>query len=144
MACQERQLGAFCHFGLTTGASTREEYNMIFAHVPGQPDSSGFNPKELDAEQWVRTAKAFGAKSFIFPTKHHDGFCLWPTKTTDYSVRNVPWKNGQGDIVAEVAAACRKYELPLGLYCSPADGNFDCYCTPDRPGSKAAPSHHPG
>ncbi|MCP4644141.1 MAG: hypothetical protein GY851_27100 [bacterium] len=132
LACQTRQLGAFCHFGLTTGAETDEEYNKVFAHIPGLPDASTFNPVDLDAEQWVLTAKAFGAKWFVFTTKHHDGFCLWPTETTDYCIRNTPWKEGKGDIVAEVVAACRKHDMPLGLYCSPADGMFDCFCTPDR------------
>ena len=132
LACQNRQLGAFCHFGLVTGAETKAEYDKVFAHVPGLPDASRFNPAELDAEQWILTAKAFGAEWFVFTAKHHDGFCLWPTTTTDYCIRNTPWRNGQGDILAEVSAACRKHGMPLGLYCSPADGSFDCFCTPDR------------
>ena len=132
LTCQRRQMGAFCHFGLATGAETDAEYRKVFAHVPGLPDASRFDPNDLNAEQWVLTAKAFGAKWFAFTAKHHDGFCLWPTATTEYCVRNTPWMNGQGDVVAEVAAACRKHGMPLGLYCSPADGKFDCFCTPDR------------
>jgi alpha-L-fucosidase len=126
---QNRQLGVFCHFGLPTWAKTREEYMSVFCTNPDMPDSSRFDPKKFDAEQWVLTAKAFGAKWFVFTTKHHDGFCLWPSGTTDYSMKNVPWKNGKGDVVAEVAAACRKHNMPLGLYCSPADKNFQCYST---------------
>ncbi|MBN2291296.1 MAG: alpha-L-fucosidase [Pirellulales bacterium] len=126
---QNWQLGAFLHFGLPTWAKTPEEYQAVYPLAPGMPDASRFDPKQLDAEQWVLTAKSFGAEYFIFTTKHHDGFCLWPTKTTEYCMRNVPWKNGEGDVVAEVARACRKHNMPLGLYCSPADKNAGCYST---------------
>ncbi|MFV2070480.1 MAG: alpha-L-fucosidase, partial [Pirellulales bacterium] len=129
-AYQRKQLGAFCHFGLPTYARNAQEYYTVFPNRPGGlPDASRFNPTELDAEQWVLAAQAFGARHFVFPSKHHDGFCLWPTKTTDYCVRNTPWKHGQGDVVAEVARACRKYGMPLGIYCSPADKHAGCYST---------------
>ena len=131
-AYQEKQLGAFCHFGLPTYARTAEEYAAVYPLSPGMPDASRFDPPELDAEQWVLAAKSFGAKHFVFPCKHHDGFCLWPTKTTEYCVRNTPWKNGRGDVVAEVAAACRKHGMALGIYCSPADKHAGCYSTWER------------
>ena len=129
---QNWQMGAFLHFGLPTWAKTPAEYASVFPDTPGMPDASRFDPKELDAEQWVLTAKSFGAKYFVFTTKHHDGFCLWPTKTTEYCVRNTPWKNGKGDVVAEVAKACKKHGLPLALYCSPADKDYGCYSTPGK------------
>ena len=129
---QNWQLGAFLHFGLPTYAKTQAEYKSVFPLAPGMPDASRFDPKELDAEQWVLAAKSFGAKYFVFTTKHHDGFCLWPTKTTEYCVRNVPWKDGRGDVVGEVARACRKHNMPLGLYCSPADKHAGCHATWER------------
>ncbi|NLE38277.1 MAG: alpha-L-fucosidase, partial [Pirellulaceae bacterium] len=130
LAYQEKQLGAFCHFGLPTYAISDAEYAAVFPWNPGNvPDVNRFNPTELDAEQWVLAAKSFGARHFVFPAKHHDGFCLWPTKTTDYSVRSTPWKNGRGDIVREVADACRKHGLAFGVYCSPADKHYGCYST---------------
>jgi len=133
LAYQEKQLGAFVHFGLPTYAVSGAEYNAVFPFNPGSvPDPSRFNPENLDAEQWVLAAKSFGAKHLVFPAKHHDGFCLWPTKTTDYSVRSTPWKNGKGDIVREVADACKKHGLALGIYCSPADKHQGCWVDPTR------------
>lgn len=129
---QENQLGAFCHFGLPTYAKNEAEYRSVYPLAPGMPDASRFNPTELDAEQWVLAAKAFGAKHFVFPCKHHDGFCLWPTKTTDFCVRNTPWKDGRGDVVREVAEACRKHAMPFGIYCSPADKEAGCFSTWER------------
>ena len=115
---QMNQLGAFIHFGLATFSGG--DYFIA-------PDPNIFNPTSLDAEQWVLTAKSFGAKHVMFAAKHHSGFCLWPTETTDYSVKSSPWKNGNGDVVREVADACRKHGLELGLYCSPADIYYGCY-----------------
>ena len=129
---QENQLGAFCHFGLPTYAKNQAEYRQVYPLAPGMPNPSRFNPTELDAEQWVLAAKAFGAKHFVFPCKHHDGFCLWPTKTTEFCVRNTPWKDGRGDVVREVALACRKHDMPLGIYCSPADKEAGCFSTWER------------
>lgn len=140
LAYQERQLGAFVHFGLPTYAVSDEEYAAVFPWNPQPlPDVSRFNPSELDAEQWVLAVKSFGAKHLVFPAKHHDGFCLWPTKTTDYSVRSTPWKNGQGDIVCEVADACKKHGIAFGIYCSPADKHYGCYST--QPTFTYPPTH---
>ena len=132
LAYQENQLGAFVHFGLATFAATDAEYEAALhpANTPVIADPSRFNPAQLDAEQWVRAAKSMGARHLVFTAKHHDGFCLWPTKTTDHSVRNSPWKAGHGDVVREVAEACRKQGLPLGIYCSPADMRQACWAKP--------------
>jgi alpha-L-fucosidase len=131
LAYQEKQLGAFVHFGLPTYAVSEAEYLTVFPFNPGNvPAMSRFTPEKLDAEQWVLAAKSFGAKHLVFPAKHHDGFCLWPTKTTDYSVRNTPWKDGKGDIVREVADACKKHGMAMGIYCSPADRHQGCWVDP--------------
>ncbi|GAB3276792.1 hypothetical protein GCM10027347_50500 [Larkinella harenae] len=119
---QQRQLGAFIHFGPATYTGS----NMMIV-----PDARVFNPTQLDAEQWIKTAVSFGAKHVVLTAKHHNGFCLWPTATTDYSVKNSPWKNGQGDVVAEFVAACRKYGVKPGLYISGGDKHENCTSTPD-------------
>lgn len=120
LAYQERQLGAFIHFGPATFI------NSDFMSVPA---SKVFNPLNIDAEQWVRTAISFGAEHIVLTVKHHNGFCLWPTKTTDYSVKSSPWKDGQGDIVAEFIAACKKYGVKPGFYISGGDMNYGCWST---------------
>uniref|UniRef100_UPI003341602C alpha-L-fucosidase n=1 Tax=Parapedobacter defluvii TaxID=2045106 RepID=UPI003341602C len=124
---QERQLGAFIHFGPAT---------YIQSDMMRVPDADIFNPTKLDAEQWVAAAASFGAKHVVLTAKHHNGFCLWPTKTSDYSVRNSPWKDGEGDVVAEFVAACRKHGLKPGLYISAADGYLGCTSTPDPMGER--------
>ncbi|MBX3242643.1 MAG: alpha-L-fucosidase [Chitinophagaceae bacterium] len=124
---QQRQLGAFIHFGPAT--YTGSDFMTV-------PAAAVFNPTKLDAEQWVKTAASFGAKHVVLTAKHHNGFCLWPTKTTDYSVKNAPWKNGAGDVVAEFVAACRKYGVKPGLYVSGGDKNEQCTSTPDPMGKR--------
>lgn len=124
---QQHQLGAFIHFGPAT---------YVASDMMTVPKASIFNPTLLDAAQWVRTAASFGAKRVVLTAKHHNGFCLWPTKTTDYSVKNSPWKNGKGDIVAEFVAACRKYGVKPGLYISGGDKNEKCTSTPDPMGKR--------
>lgn len=108
------------------------EYGMFFhfgirSFYPGHVDWDNkdmppekFNPTELDCEQWIRVAKEAGATYAILTTKHHDGFALWPSKYSNYSVAQTPWKEGCGDVVREFVDACRKYDLKVGLYYSPA------------------------
>ncbi|MGW9414942.1 alpha-L-fucosidase [Arthrobacter cupressi] len=119
LAWQADRMGVFFHFGINTFHG--KEWS------DGTLPASSFNPTQLDAGQWVRTAREAGAKYVVLTAKHHDGFCLWPTALTDYSVASSPWKGGKGDVVAEVAAACREYGMKLGLYLSPWDRNAECY-----------------
>lgn len=96
-----------------------------------QPDASVFNPKELDTDQWIRAAKSAGATYAVLVAKHCSGFSLWPTKAHGYSVKNSPWRNGQGDIVKDFIASCKKYGLKPGLY---ASASANAYCHVDNPG----------
>lgn len=108
------EFGVFFHFG-------------IRSFFPGHRDWDGkempmeaFNPTELDCESWLRIAKEGGATYAILTCKHHDGFALWPTQYSAYSVAGTPWKDGKGDVVREFVDACRKLDLKVGLYYSPA------------------------
>ncbi len=82
------------------------------------------NPAALDTEQWCAAAESFGAKQILFVAKHVGGFCWWPTETTEYSVRNIPWEDGQGDVLAELSASCRRHGLRLGIYIYPGDDQW--------------------
>ncbi|MCU7552089.1 alpha-L-fucosidase [Chitinophagaceae bacterium LB-8] len=123
MRWQEMEYYAFVHFSLNTYTDQSWGY--------GNEDVKLFNPENLDCRQWARICKQAGMKGIIITAKHHCGFCLWPSKYTEYSVKNAPWKNGKGDIVREMADACKEYGLKLGIYLSPWDRNHPDYGKPE-------------
>ena len=108
------EFGIFFHFGIRTFNHGHRDWDGIDMPV------ESFNPTSLDCSQWIGEIKKAGAKYAILTTKHHDGFALWPSKYTSYSVANTPWKDGKGDVVREFVDACRKEDIAVGLYYSPA------------------------
>ncbi|MBE5732206.1 MAG: hypothetical protein E7353_04130 [Clostridiales bacterium] len=108
------EFGVFFHFGIRTFNEGHKDWDMKDMEL------SSFNPTSLDCEDWIKTASDAGAKYAVLVCKHHDGFANWPSAYTDYSVKNTPWKNGNGDVVLDFVNACRKYDFKIGLYYSPA------------------------
>ena len=120
---QRENFNAFIHYGINTFAGKEWSDGKLSPEI--------FNPKDQNVEQWVKVLKYAGAKGIIFTAKHHDGFCMWQTETTEYSIRNSLYKDGTGDVVKELAEACKKHAIKLGLYLSPWDRNSKYYGTPE-------------
>jgi alpha-L-fucosidase len=116
---QRDGLAMFLHFGVNT--FTNREWG------DGREDPAIFSPDRLDARQWARAARAAGFRALILTAKHHDGFCLWPSRTSRHSVASSPWRGGGGDVVREFVEACRAERLKAGLYLSPWDRHEPSY-----------------
>ena len=115
MQFQDWEFGLFIHFGVRSFYEGHRDWD-------GKPmEAAGFNPSELDCGQWARTAREAGIRYIVMTAKHHDGFALWPSQYTDFSVASSPWKDGRGDVVREFTDACRAEDLKIGLYYSPMD-----------------------
>lgn len=118
---QDTEFMVFTHFGMNTF------YNREWGN--GKEKPSAFNPTDLNTDQWCEAVQSAGAKGIILTCKHHDGFCLFQSAYTEHSVKNSPWQNGKGDVLAELVKSCRKYDLKVGVYLSPWDRNSKLYGT---------------
>jgi len=148
LAFHERQYGAFVHFGMASWYDAEQAVFPESLRVPyafdlrswglmvAQPPAHTFDPTMLDAGQWARTARTMGARHIVLTAKHHNGYCLWPTETTDYCVRNSSWRDGHGDVLREFADATRAAGLGVGLYISAGDVNQECFSTPEPQGQR--------
>lgn len=110
LAYMDMELISFPHFGMSTQSGVQQG--------TGKEDPRSFNPVNFDADEWVRVHKLLGSEMIVFVAKHHDGYALWPSKLNDYSIRSSPWRDGKGDMVKEMAEACRRGGLKLGFYIS--------------------------